>query len=125
MKFIVVESPYAGDVEGNTEFVKAVCRHLALQGDAPYASHLFFTQFLDDRLDREREIGMKAGLFIGIGCDEAHFCLLQDKHFELSTGMKMALEHWKAKGVKCTLFWYRWFHDPEGKVVLPVRFETL
>lgn len=38
MKLIYVASPYAGDVEANTELAKRVCRHVMEQGHAFCAS---------------------------------------------------------------------------------------
>jgi hypothetical protein len=61
MKRVIVESPYAGDVEGNTLFLKKCLTDCLDKGESPYASHLFFTQFLDDNKKEERELGIVAG----------------------------------------------------------------
>lgn len=58
---VIVESPYAGDIETNLAYARKACAHCILQGEIPYASHLFFTQFLDDKEPTERETGLTAG----------------------------------------------------------------
>lgn len=62
MELVYVVSPYRGDTEANTELAKRVCAMALAEGKVPYASHLFFPQFLDDNDPEEREAGMKAGL---------------------------------------------------------------
>ncbi|KKN04198.1 hypothetical protein LCGC14_1099900 [marine sediment metagenome] len=63
MKLVSIESPYAGDVERNVRYAKACVRDCLRRGEAPYASHLFFTQdgLLDDTVPEERKLGMEAG----------------------------------------------------------------
>ena len=40
MKLVVVESPYAGDVETNVRYARAAIRDCLMRGEAPFASHL-------------------------------------------------------------------------------------
>lgn len=63
MKRVIVESPYAGDVERNVEYARACIRDCLARGEAPIASHLLFTQpgILNDGIPYERERGMRAG----------------------------------------------------------------
>ena len=63
MKLVAIESPYAGDVERNVRYAKACVRDCLKRGEAPYASHLFFTQdgLLDDTVPEQRKLGMEAG----------------------------------------------------------------
>ena len=63
MRRVVVESPYAGDVERNVEYARACIRDCLARGEAPIASHLLFTQpgILNDAVPSERERGMRAG----------------------------------------------------------------
>lgn len=60
---VVVESPYAGDVEKNLRYVRACMRDCLLRGEAPYASHALYTQqgVLDDNDPDERMHGITAG----------------------------------------------------------------
>lgn len=59
---VIIESPYAGEVETNLRYLRACMRDSLLRGEAPFASHGLYTQpgVLDDTL-MEREIGMLAG----------------------------------------------------------------
>lgn len=61
---VIVESPYAGDIETNVAYARACVRDSVLRGEAPIASHLLFTQpgILDDTKPDERRLGINAGL---------------------------------------------------------------
>ena len=54
---VIVESPYAGDVERNERYARACIRDCLLRGEAPFASHLLYTQagVLDDTIKEERD----------------------------------------------------------------------
>lgn len=68
MKLVVIESPFAGDNDGETErnirYARACTHDAFLRGEAPFASHLLYTQpgVLNDRVPEERDLGMDAGL---------------------------------------------------------------
>jgi len=64
MRLVIVESPYAGDVERNVEYARRCVRDSLLRGEAPIASHLLYTQpgILDDDVAAERQHGIDAGL---------------------------------------------------------------
>ncbi|RRD21763.1 hypothetical protein ECB98_22650 [Brucellaceae bacterium VT-16-1752] len=59
---VIIESPYSGDVEHNTEYARACLLDSLRRGEAPIASHLLHTQVLDDLRPDERELGIEAGL---------------------------------------------------------------
>lgn len=63
MELVAIESPYAGDIETNTKYAKRCVMDCLRRGEAPYASHLFFTQdgLLDDTVPEERKLGIMAG----------------------------------------------------------------
>lgn len=63
MRRVVIESPYAGDVERNLRYLRACMRDCLLRGEAPFASHGLYTQLgvLDDTVPSEREHGIHAG----------------------------------------------------------------
>lgn len=44
MKRVVIESPFAGDVELNLRYLRACMHHCLKSGEAPYASHALYTQ---------------------------------------------------------------------------------
>lgn len=64
MRLVIVESPYAGDVEANIEYARACVRDSLARGEAPIASHLLYTQpgILNDDVPEERLLGINAGL---------------------------------------------------------------
>lgn len=63
MKLVVVESPFAGDVEKNVAYLRACLRDCLLRGEAPFASHAIYTQpgVLDDSKPDDRKLGIQAG----------------------------------------------------------------
>ena len=63
MKRVVIESPFAGDVELNIAYLRAAMRDCLLRGESPYASHGLYAQpgVLDDNVPEEREHGIQAG----------------------------------------------------------------
>lgn len=67
MRLVILESPYAGDVTGNIAYARVAMRDAIKRGDAPFASHLLYTQLgiLDDGDPEERQIGIDAGLLWG------------------------------------------------------------
>lgn len=64
MKRVILESPFAGDVETNVRYARACVRDSLLRGEAPLASHLLYTQdgILSDGVPVERRHGIDAGL---------------------------------------------------------------
>lgn len=64
MRLVIIESPYAGDVEANVDYARAAVRDSLGRGEAPIASHLLYTQpgVLDDDKPEERQWGIDAGL---------------------------------------------------------------
>ncbi len=71
MKLVVIESPYAGDVEANVAYAKRCMLDCIARGEAPYASHILFTQagILDDLDAAERKLGIDAGFAWGARAD--------------------------------------------------------
>lgn len=67
MKLIYLESPFAGDVEKNVRYCRACVKDSLKRGEAPFASHIFYTQegILDDDVPEEREWGIAAGFAWG------------------------------------------------------------
>jgi hypothetical protein len=63
MKRVIVESPFAGDVERNLAYVRACMADCLKRGEAPYASHALYTQpgVLNDNDPAERKLGIEAG----------------------------------------------------------------
>ena len=58
------------DTNRNIRITQKACRFAALNGNVPYAPHLFFTQFLKDSDKTEREYGQIMGLIWLAQCSE-------------------------------------------------------
>jgi hypothetical protein len=91
---VVVESPFAGDVVRNLEYLCAAMRDCLFRGEAPFASHGLYTQALDDKKAVERELGIAAGLAWG---DRADACVVYTD-LGISPGMQRGIEHAEANG---------------------------
>ncbi len=67
MKLVIIESPYAGDVELNLVYARRAVADSLARGEAPIASHLLYTQrgILDDTIPEQRAQGIEAGLAWG------------------------------------------------------------
>jgi hypothetical protein len=63
MRRVIIESPYAGDVERNLRYLRACMADCLRRGEAPFASHGLYTQdgVLDDTVPAERALGITAG----------------------------------------------------------------
>lgn len=61
---ILVESPYAGDIQRNSEYARRAMLHVIEQGHTPIVPHLLYPQVLNDSepLQRERALEMCADL---------------------------------------------------------------
>lgn len=80
-----------GEYERNTELFKRICKYYVEQGKfLPLATALYLSQFLDDCIKNERELGIAIGHeLLGI-CDEVHVFDIPNKG--ISEGMKKDLE---------------------------------
>lgn len=59
---VIIESPYAGTRETNIAYARRALLDSLKRGESPFASHLLYTQVLDDSNREEREQGIAAGL---------------------------------------------------------------
>lgn len=100
MKTVIIESPYAGetpeDLQRNIRYCRAAMRFCLLQGVAPYASHVLYTQpgVFDDTDPDERNKGIEAGQAIGDRMDETWVFI----DLGTSRGMKYGIDRAEAKG---------------------------
>lgn len=60
---VILESPYAGDIERNDAYLNAALHDCLMRGEAPFASHGLYTRpgVLDDTVPAERAAGIAAG----------------------------------------------------------------
>lgn len=68
--FIFICSPYRGNIPKNEAVAQRVCRAAVKMGYIPIAPHLYFTQFLDDENENERDKGISLGLQMLDLCSE-------------------------------------------------------
>lgn len=96
MKKVIIESPFAGNIEENTKYARECVRDSLLRGEAPIASHLLYTQdgILNDGVDGERKLGIEAGLIWG---KEAELTAVYED-LGISEGMKLGIERAKNEG---------------------------
>lgn len=94
-RLVIIESPYAGDVERNTVYARCALRDCLLRGEAPFASHLLYTQpgVLDDENPTERMDGIMAGFEW-----RRHAATVVYTDLGISSGMQMGIEHARLLG---------------------------
>ena len=94
---VILESPFAGDIEKNIEYARKCVRHSLSKGEAPIASHLLYTQegILDDDVPEERQLGIDAGLvWKEVAEKHVFYC-----DYGISKGMEYAFEHAKKNNI--------------------------
>jgi hypothetical protein len=88
MKRVVIESPLGGNFKRNIRYARLCALDCIRRGEAPYASHLLMTQFLNDANEEERRLGMEAGFAWG---SHGHIvAVYQD--FGISDGMRKGIK---------------------------------
>jgi hypothetical protein len=104
MRLVIVESPYAGDaetIERNVRYARAACADCLDRGEAPWASHLLYTQpgILRDEVPAERKIGIAAGLAWGAVAELSVVYL----DLGVSRGMEEGIRHAVREGRRIDL----------------------
>jgi hypothetical protein len=104
MKLIIIESPFSSGTKPsipavvlrNTKYVRACMRDAFLKGEAPFASHAFYTLpgVLDDNIPEERVMGMEAGWAWMRVLEVNHVAVYTDLgiSFGMSEGIRRARE---------------------------------
>lgn len=67
---VFICSPYAGDTQTNASKARQYCRFAVEKNCIPIAPHLFFTPFLDDSDEEERDLGLFFGKVLLSKCAE-------------------------------------------------------
>lgn len=96
MKLVIIESPFAGEVDKNVEYARRAMLDSLSRGEAPIASHLLYTQMLDDNIQEHRALGIGAGLAWRKVCDLPVFYV--DRGW--SGGMVAARELYEREGIE-------------------------
>ena len=97
MKRVILESPYAGEIERNIKYARECLKDSLKRGESPIASHLLYTQegVLNDDIEEERMLGINAGLAWKEVADLHVFYI----DYGMSEGMKYASEYAKSKKI--------------------------
>lgn len=95
MKLVYIESPYAGDKALHSFYLEQCVKDSLGRGEAPFASHGFYTQFLNDDIPAERDQGMKAGFAWGRNAD---LVAVYTDH-GISPGMKAGITRAEKEGI--------------------------
>lgn len=100
-RLVVLESPYAGDVQANLEYARRALADSLARGEAPIASHLLYTLpgVLDDADPVQRAQGIAAGLAWSNAAEAAVFYV--DRGW--SPGMLAAMRAHRAAGTTVEL----------------------
>jgi len=98
MKRVIIESPYAGDIERNIKYARECLKDSLSLGEAPIASHLLYTQkgVLDDDILEERKKGIDSGL-AWLEVADLHVFYID---LGISSGMKYAVDYAISKNIK-------------------------
>jgi hypothetical protein len=95
---VIIESPYAGEVDRNIRYAQAALRDSLGRGEAPLASHLLYTQVLDDSVAEERAVGIDAASEFYDVVDRV--AVYED--LGISPGMKLGIERASEAGKPVT-----------------------
>ena len=98
---VILESPFAGDIERNIKYARLCVRDSLLRGESPIASHLLYTQegILNDEIELERMHGINAGLEWKKVADLQVFYI----DYGFSKGMQYGMDYAKEHGIKYEL----------------------
>jgi len=92
---VIIESPYMGNVKSNVAYARKCMSDSLLRGESPFASHLLYTQVLDDTKEIERLTGMSRAFNWYRHADL--MAVYTDKG--ISKGMEMGMEVAKNLGI--------------------------
>lgn len=98
-KLVVIESPYAAnsieESRRNADYLRKAMRHSIFHGEAPFASHMIYTQVLDDKIAGERATGIEMGFAWGENADL--IAIYTD--LGITDGMRRGIAHYESLGI--------------------------
>lgn len=95
MTLVVIESPYAGDVKTHTEYANRAIRDSINRGEHPFASHILYTQALQDCDPDQRKTGINCGYSWGKHAKK--IAVYTD--YGISNGMQQAMGYYNKIGI--------------------------
>jgi len=93
---VIIESPYMGNVQRNIAYAQQCMGDSLKRGEAPFASHLLYTQILDDTIPQQRMMGMQRA-FEWYRCADL-MAVYTDRG--ISSGMQKGMEIAENLGIK-------------------------
>ncbi len=96
MMRVVIESPFAGEVDRNLRYLRAAMKDCLLRGESPFASHGLYTQpgVLDDTVPEQRKLGIEAGFAWRTVADQT----IVYADLGMTEGMKAGVAHARGLG---------------------------
>lgn len=91
---VILESPYMGDITENMAYAQQCMEDSLRRGESPFASHLLYTQVLNDCIPEERKLGIEAGLK---WAEKAQRTVVYIDR-GISAGMRQGIDHALAHG---------------------------
>lgn len=88
---VIIESPFAGDINKNIKYLQLAMRDCLLRGESPFASHGLYTQpnVLNDSKPAERKIGIDAGFEWGKVAEK----IVVYEDLGISNGMQLGIDN--------------------------------
>lgn len=103
MRRVIIESPYAGDIKRNEQYARECMLDSLRRGEAPFLSHLLYTQVLDDTEPNDRSLGIEAGL----SWQSQAEAVIVYGDYGLSEGMKIAIDRAQMNNIPVVYRWIR------------------
>ena len=95
MKLVYICSTLRGDATENIRKANEYSKEKALKGNFPIAPHCLFTQYLNDDIESERQLGIDMGTELLLRCDEILVCgnvITEGMRAEIITAIKNGIE---------------------------------
>lgn len=95
---VILETPYSGDIEVNESYARQCMRDCLARGEAPFASHMLYTQpgVLRDDVPLERELVIRAGF---AWRELAEYTVVYTD-MGISRGMRQGIDNARVKNLK-------------------------
>ena len=104
---VIIESPFLGadddETEANVEYARRCLSDSISRGEAPFASHLLYTQVLSDHIKHERQLGMQRALFWYRHAD----CCAVYMDRGVSMGMRYGMQYAREIGLEIDKRWIK------------------
>lgn len=96
---VFICSPLSGDYYKNRDSARRYSKFAVRKGAIPFAPHLLFPQFMDDRNPEQRNLGIFFGLVIMSHCSEVWVFGKRMSH-----GMRLEVAKAEARGLRIRYF---------------------